>query len=51
MSEFSMMTEGTPWPIAYGSFLLGSALVGALTYVSLKHIERLRLKKPMKKAS
>jgi len=51
MSEFSMMTEGTPWPIAYGSFLLGSALVGAFTYVSLKHIERLRLKKPMKKAS
>jgi magnesium transporter len=50
MSEFSMMTEGIPWPIAYGSFLLGSALVGALTYVSLKHFERLRLKKYTYKA-
>jgi magnesium transporter len=48
MSEFSMMTEGTPWPIAYGSFLIGSALIGALTYVSLKHFEKLRLKKPSK---
>jgi len=48
MSEFSMMTEGTPWPIAYGSFLIGSALIGALTYVSLKHFEKLRLKKSSK---
>ncbi len=49
MSEFSMMTEGTPWPIAYGSFLIGSALIGALTYVSLKHFEKLRFKKPTNK--
>jgi magnesium transporter len=49
MSEFSMMTEGTPWPIAYGSFLIGSALIGALTYLSLKQFEKLRLKKPTNK--
>jgi magnesium transporter len=49
MSEFSMMTEGVPWPLAYGSFLLGSALIGALTYVSLKHFEKIRLKKSTNK--
>lgn len=43
MSEFSMMTEGTPWPIAYGSFFIGSALIGLLTYVLLKQVERRRL--------
>jgi magnesium transporter len=45
MSEFSMMTEGTPWPLAYGSFLIGSALIGLITYVLLKHFEKRRLKK------
>ena len=44
MSEFSMMTQGIPWPIAYGVFLLGSSLVGVATYVALKHFE----KKPLK---
>ncbi|NDF44788.1 MAG: magnesium transporter CorA [Betaproteobacteria bacterium] len=45
MSEFSMMTEGTPWPLAYGSFLIGSAFVGWFTFVMLKRIESKRLKK------
>ncbi|MFY8054046.1 MAG: CorA family divalent cation transporter [Limnohabitans sp.] len=45
MSEFSMMTEGTPWPVAYGSFLMGSAFVGWFTFVMLKRIESKRLKK------
>ena len=40
MSEFSMMTQGIPWPIAYGVFLLGSSLVGVATYVALKHFEK-----------
>ncbi len=39
MSEFSMMTQGVPWPLAFGSFLLGAVLVGALTYFALKHFE------------
>jgi magnesium transporter len=46
MSEFSMMTEGIPWPLAYGSFLLGSALIGLITYILLKNFERRRLKRP-----
>jgi magnesium transporter len=45
MSEFSMMTEGTPWPVAYGSFLIGSAFVGWFTFVMLKRFESKRLKK------
>lgn len=45
MSEFSMMTEGIAWPLAYGSFLLGSALIGLITYMLLKKFEKRRLKK------
>jgi magnesium transporter len=45
MSEFSMMTDGIPWPMAYGGFLLGSAFIGLITYVLLKHFEKSRLKK------
>jgi magnesium transporter len=45
MSEFSMMTDGIPWPIAYGSFVVGSALIGLITYVLLKSAEKKRLKK------
>jgi magnesium transporter len=44
MSEFSMMTEGIPWPLAYGGFALGSALIGCATYLGLKHFERRRLR-------
>ena len=40
MSEFSMMTEGIPWPLAYGSFVVGVGLIGWATYVALKHFER-----------
>jgi len=47
MSEFSMMTEGTPWPVAYGSFIVGSALIGLATYLLLKHFEKKRLKQTL----
>ena len=40
MSEFSMMTEGIPWPIAYGSFACAMVGVGALTYFGLRHFEQ-----------
>ena len=40
MSEFSMMTQGIPWPLAYAVFLVFSALMGAVTYAALKHIEK-----------
>jgi len=40
MSEFSMMTQGIPWPLAYGAFLTFSSLMGVATYVALKHFEK-----------
>ena len=40
MSEFSMMTKGIPWPIAYGVFSLGLVLVGWVTYKILIVLER-----------
>ncbi|KAF0205469.1 MAG: Mg2 transporter protein CorA family [Gallionellaceae bacterium] len=40
MSEFSMMTKGIPWEVAYGLFTIGLVFVGWLTYVFLKFIEK-----------
>jgi magnesium transporter len=40
MSEFTMMTEGIRWPIAYGLFTVGLVLVGWLTYVLLHVLEK-----------
>ncbi|OYU46204.1 MAG: magnesium transporter CorA [Burkholderiales bacterium PBB4] len=40
MSEFSMMTQGIPWPLAYGMFFAVSCFMGAATYVGLKHFEK-----------
>lgn len=40
MSEFSMMTEGIPWPLAYGGLLVAMIVLGWLTYLGLKHFER-----------
>ena len=44
MSEFSMMTQGIPWPIAYGAFLLGAGLIGVTTFWVLKRLEGRHLK-------
>ena len=40
MSEYSMMTQGIPWPLAYGGFTAVMALVGWLTYIALRHGEK-----------
>lgn len=40
MSEYSMMTKNVPWPLAYSLFMLGLILLGWLTYVILRVIER-----------
>jgi magnesium transporter len=40
MSEFSMMTQGIPWPIAYGGFLIGAGIIGGTTFLLLKHLEK-----------
>ncbi|OQW89278.1 MAG: magnesium transporter CorA [Rhodoferax ferrireducens] len=47
MSEFSMMTQGIPWPVAYGAFLGGAVLIGVVTFLVLKHLEsrHIRVKK------
>ncbi len=44
MSEFSMMTQGLPWPLAYGAFLVGAGLIGATTFWVLKRFEGRHLK-------
>ncbi len=45
MSEFSMMTQGTPWPVAYGAFLGGMAVVGWITYATLRAVETRKLRR------
>lgn len=40
MSEFSMMTQGIPWPLSYGAFVLGMGLVGWATYMAVRWFER-----------
>jgi magnesium transporter len=45
MSEFSMMTNGVPWPLAYGAFTIGMGLVGWITYLALKQGEEREAKK------
>lgn len=39
MSEYSMMTQGIPWPIAYAAFLVAATLMGFATYWALKFFE------------
>ena len=43
MSEFSMMTQGISWPLAYGAFTVGMVGVAYITYllsVSYTHLGR-----------
>ncbi len=46
MSEFSMMTQGTPWPVAYGAFVAGMALIGWATFAGLQWFEQRKRGKP-----
>ena len=39
MSEFSMMTQGIPWPLAYGTFVVAMGLFGWGTFVTLRWME------------
>lgn len=48
MSEFSMMTQGIPWPVAYCGFAIGAALVGWATFRALKHFDKRRSKATVK---
>ena len=40
MSEFSMMTQGISWPVSYSAFTVGLILVGWITYMMLKVMEK-----------
>jgi magnesium transporter len=43
MSEFSMMTQGIDWPIAYGAFAIFSIFLGYMTFLALKIFEKKKL--------
>ncbi|MCK9284885.1 MAG: magnesium transporter CorA [Rhodocyclaceae bacterium] len=45
MSEFSMMTQSIPWPVAYGAFTFGMAAVGWATFQVLRIYERRKAKR------
>src|SRR5574343_1231073 len=51
MSEFSMMTQGIPWQISYGAFVLGMGVIGWLTYLALRQAERREAQDKMAKAA
>jgi len=40
MSEFTMMTQGIPWPLSYSLFTLGLVVVGWLTFAILRLLEK-----------
>ena len=45
MSEFTMMTEGVPWPVAYSLFSIGLVVIGFMTFVGLRFFENRKVKK------
>ena len=45
MSEFTMMTEGIPWPIAYSGFTIGLITIGWMTFAGLRFFENRKIKK------
>ncbi len=51
MSEFSMMTSGVPWPVAYGVFTVGMGFVGWLTYLALRQGERREARRKLQESS
>ena len=51
MSEFSMMTQGIPWPIAYGIFMAAMGVIGWGTYTALKVAEKRKVKQAAKERS
>jgi magnesium/cobalt transport protein CorA len=45
MSEFSMMTQGVPWPLSYGAFMVAMGLFGWGTFVTLRWLETRKARK------
>ena len=46
MSEFTMMTEGVPWPVSYSMFSMGLVIIGFMTFIGLRFFENRKVKKP-----
>ena len=44
MSEFTMMTAGVPWTIAYGGFSVALITIGWLTFAGLRFLEKRKIK-------
>jgi magnesium transporter len=44
MSEFSMMTQGIPWPVSYSIFTFGMVLVGWITFICLRYFGNHKIK-------
>ncbi len=44
MSEFTMMTHGIPWPIAYSGFTIGLITIGWITYFGLRFIQNRKIR-------
>ncbi len=44
MSEFSMMTHGVPWPIAYSVFIIVMIAIGILTFMGLRGLENRKIR-------
>jgi magnesium transporter len=40
MSEYTMMTQRIPWPLAYGAFTAGMAIVAWVTFLVLRFFEQ-----------
>jgi len=45
MSEFSMMTQGIPWPVSYSAFVAAMGLFAWGTYVTLRWLETRKAKR------
>ncbi len=44
MSEFSMMTQGIPWPISYSVFIIIMIALGVLTFLGLRRLENRKIR-------
>jgi magnesium transporter len=48
MSEFSMMTQGISWPVAYSSLTATLIVIGWLTFTGLKFLEKRKIKNQLR---
>jgi len=44
MSEFTMMTQGIPWPIAYSVLIMVMVAIGIMTFMVLRTFENRKIR-------